>query len=492
MQSSDIQQLSGLDASFLNLETDNAPMHIGGVSILTGGGLDLDLLRRWVASRIHVSRSFRRCLAEVPLGLGKPYWVDDADFDITRHIERTQLPEPGGWKELTALAAWEFAEPLPRDRPLWHFLLVEGVDGIDGIPAGSQALISRVHHAAIDGVSGAEIVGALFDVSPEVRELPELPPSSAETGVRPGRLDLLRRAGANLGKTPGVVTEVVKEAAAALVRGGKAWREGISPPPMLLSAPRTPFNKTIGKKRVWSSALLSLERIKAIKTDADATVNDVVLAICSGALRRELEAREALPEESLVAMVPISVRAKDEPGAASGAVPGRALPGRAVPGNQVSAMLVALATDEADPAGRLRRIRDEARRSKLYHQAIGARTLTDSAELLPFGISGVATRLYTRWHLAERHDPLFNLVITNVPGPRMPLYVAGARLVAHMGMAPIFDGIGLILPIFSYADKLAISVFSCPEILPDVERFRDFLNASLDELEAAVSQSRDS
>lgn len=303
------------------------------------------------------------------------------------------------------MVSWELAQPLARDRPLWQILLVEGVDGIDGVPPGSVALITRIHHAAIDGVSGAQILSALFDVSPEA-DVSETEPDSepeapAETRPRePGRVQLLREAGKNLAGTPGALGDAL----GGTVKGGLAWGlKRVKPPPLPFSAPRTRLNVPVGPERVWSPALLSLDRIKAIRHRVDATVNDVVLAICSGALRRYLEDLGDLPKKPLVAMVSISVRTEDEDGRM---------------GNRVSAMLVSLATDQADPVERLRRICGSAAGSKLYHQAVGARNLSDLGEFVSFAVGGVGARLYTRMHLAERHKPIFNVVITNVPGPQ--------------------------------------------------------------------------
>ena len=470
-----MDQLSGLDATFLYLETDNAPMHIGGVSILDprrgdGTVLGLDDLRRLMASRLHLSRTFRQRLAEVPLDLGRPYWVHDEDFDLDAHIERTQLPEPGGFRELEALAAWQFAEKLDRKRPLWHLLLVEGLDNVEGVPPGSVALISRVHHAAIDGMSGSEILSALFDVTPEPREVP--PPDDPPDAKAPGKLKLLGKAGLNLGETRRALSKTVKDTVKGAIKSGATWGiKRVQPPPFPFSAPQTRLNAQVSPRRVWSAARLELDRIKAIKQKAGATVNDVVLTVCAGALRRYLLESDDLPEKSLVAMVPISVRSEEQKGTM---------------GNQVSAMLVALATEEADPAIRLERIREGAHGSKVYHQAIGARTLGDYSQVIPFSLAGLGARLYTRMNLAERHKPIFNLVITNVPGPQVPLYVSGARLLAHMGAAPIFDGMGLILPIFSYAGTLSIGALSCPEMIPDPSAFTELLPDALDELEAAI------
>lgn len=483
-----MQQLSGLDASFLSLETPTAPMHIAGVSILgsrcaDGERMNLERLRTFVASRLHTTRTFRQRLAEVPLDLGRPYWIDDAEFDLDRHIERTTLPAPGGWHELSALMAWELSQALPRDRPLWQMILVEGLEQVPGVPAGSLALIGKVHHAAIDGVSGAEILSALFDPDPnataEPSEVRDSAPDTEPDHDRkpPSALGLLGRTGRNLLRQPKALGSTVGGAVKGLARAGTAWGiERVKPPPMPFSAPRTVLNHAVSKDHVWSGAVLDLAKIRAIKDAARAaapedgprpTVNDIVLATCAGALRRYLERREAAPEDSLVAMVPVSVRAEDEKGSM---------------GNQVSAMLVQLATDEPDPVHRLQRIAEGTARAKHHHKAIGARTLTDAAQIIPFSLAGRAAVLYTRFGVAERHRPIFNVVITNVPGPQIPLYVDGAPLLHHFGAAPIFDGMGLTLAVFSYHGQITVGICSCRTLMPDASVFADDVRDALAEL----------
>lgn len=503
-----MRQLTGLDSAFLYLETERSPMHIGGVAILEpstpDGPLTLERLKALLRSRLHTSRTFTQKLVDVPLNLGRPYWVDDPDFDLDAHIERTQLPEPGGMEELRALASWEFAQPLDRDRPLWHLLLVEGLDSVRGVPAGSLALISRVHHAAIDGLSGIEIMAALFDPTPVPREIPAAA-SSAEVAAEvddgvddgaddgalaeqapgaqsasgddgdalPSKFQLLRRAGRGLLPGAKQLGGVVGDTLRGVIRSGATWAfERVEPPPFPFSAPRSVLNGTLSKERTWDCVHLELDRIKAVRKATGATVNDVVLTICAGALRRYLEEEKELPDEPLVAMCPISIRTDDQKGDM---------------GNQVSAMLVSLATDMVEPGERLARIMRSAYDSKVYNRAIGARTLSDIGNFVPFGLAGLGTRLYTRMHLAEKHRPIFNLVITNVPGPQIPLYVAGARLLANAGMAPIFDGMGLILAVMSYSGRLAIGVTSCPEILRDTYRFTSYFEPALSELEATVA-----
>lgn len=484
-----MHQLSGLDAGFLSLETSTAPMLIGGVSILDPrtpeGRLDVEALRDLIRRRLHRAVAFRRKLASLPLDFTRPYWVelDPEEIDLEAHIERTQLPEPGGWHELSELMAWELSRPLDRDRPLWQMVYVEGVRSIPGVPEDAVALIGKVHHAAIDGVSGAEILAALFDglggpspspgpskPGPESPDLEASRKKKASSRTDPGALDLLTQAGKDLAGLPLAAPKAIGRSLLGMAGGALSRLRTGASPPLPFSAPRTPLNRSLTADRSWAPAFFSLDRLKAIKNAEGATVNDVVLALCSTALRGWLREASELPEKPLVAMVPVSVRPDEK---------------RRDAGNQVSAMLVSLATDEAAPLDRLRRIRDAARSSKTAHQAVGAQTLVKSADLLPFALSGLGVRLYSRMHLAERHRPLFNVVITNVPGPPRPLTVGGAALLAHIGAAPLFDGLGLILPVFSYAGTVSIGVTADRALLPDTASFAKRLEAALEELEEA-------
>ncbi len=463
--------LSGLDAAFLVLETKRTPMHIGGVSLLDprradGTMLDFDTYKAHVAERARALPVFRRRLAPTPLQLGRPAWVDEGEPDLDYHVERTTLPEPGSLNELRALASFEFAQPLDRHRPLWRLLWVEGLGEVPGVGAGAVAVISRVHHAAIDGVSGAEILAALLAPTPPT------PRQFADEQDEPGLLRQLGRAGKELIDIPLQLPAAVSGAVKGLTAGALAALATKSPlPPLPFAAPQSHFNQAVSAERSWAAAILHLDRVRAIKDAAAATVNDVVLAVCAGGLRQWMKERDVLPAEPLVAMVPISVRGDEA---------------KAAMGNQVSAMLVSLATDIADAGVRLSAIRDGARAAKVYHRAVGAESLAESAALVPFGLGGLAARLYTGLHLAGKHRPPFNVIITNVPGPRQPLTMAGAPLLAHAGQAPIFDGLGLILPVFSYAGTISIAVTSCARLMPRAQGLADAFAAALDELEIAV------
>lgn len=297
-----------------------------------------------------------------------------------------------------------------------------------------------------------------------------------------GVLELLAHAGRDLAATPMAVSRTLGRSLLGLAGGVRHRAERMlarkaagedrsgmaSSPPLPFTAPRTSLNRAVTGKRSWAPAFFDLERIKVIKNREGATVNDVVLTMCAGALRSWLESEGDLPEEPLVAMVPVSVRGASEQQSA---------------GNLVSAMLVSLATNEPDPTERLRRIRDAARSSKVAHQAIGARTLVESAQLTPFALSGLGVRLYSRLRLAERHRPMFNLVITNVPGPPRPLSIAGAKMLAYAPAAPLFDGLGLILPVFSYAGTVSIGVTADRSIMPATSAFAARLEDALAEFE---------
>lgn len=467
-----MEPLTGLDASFLYLEDAHTPMHVGSVLVFEGS-MKFDDFRDTLASRVHLVPKLRQRLVMVPLGLGKPYWAADPDFNINMHLQHVGLPRPGSWRELRTLAARIFSRPLDRRRPLWDMVFVEGLDQIPQLPPGSVALISKVHHAAVDGVSGADMMSALFDVTREPRSVKPPPPRIVEP--IPNELTMLGRTMRKTAGKPALVPQLLRELMQTARAGQQVRSRGHDAPPAPFTAPPTPLNHLISPERIWNTALLDLDRVKLVKDVLCCTLNDVVLGICASALRRYLAEKDALPEESLVAMVPISTRPKEAHGTG---------------GNQISAMLVELRTEIEDPVDRVQAIKAGVQGGKAHQSAVGANTLADVAEFVPFGLAGRASRLYSRFQMAERHRPLFNCVITNVPGPQQDMYVAGHKLFATMGMAPIIDGMGLIITVFSYNGVLSLSPTSCPSVMPDLDDFSRYLREAANELEERALELR--
>lgn len=469
-----MKELSGLDAFFLTLETAETPMHNGMVTIFDGA-FTFEELSRVLESRIHKIRSFYERLVEAPLNIDKPYWVADANFELRNHLRRLELPAPGTWDQLKELVAREFADPLNRDHPLWEIIYISGVNAVPFAPPGSVSLVSKVHHAAADGISGADIMNLLFDESPDV----EIPSTPAKTPAEdhPGKIGVMMRSGLQVVKFPWHVTKLMKDAATTTVRGAFMAKHLIGKKPtIVLTAPKTPLNVQIDERRLWDGLLLSLSRAKAIKGATDAKVNDVVLEISAGALRGYLEEIGGLPDRSMIAMVPISVRPPEH---------------RENMGNEISAMFVHLCTDVADPLERMRKIHKETIKEKAFATALDAHTLMDVNELPPFALAGPAVRLYTLSHLADVMTPVWNCAITNVPGPQTPLYLARKRLLMLMGLAPVFHGVGLTLIIFSYNGAIGFSSVVAQKAIPDLDLFMKHLRNAAVELDRAVLDDGD-
>ncbi len=464
-----MEQLSGMDASFLYFETRNAPTHIGSFAIYDqtsapDGRVTFKGILRNVESRLHLARCFRQKLVHAPLDLDHPYWIEDPDFDLEFHVRHIALPQPGDWRQLCIQAARIHSRPLDLARPLWEMYVIEGLDNVEGLPKGAFAVLTKIHHAAIDGVSGAELAGALHDLEPDA--LPA-PPEEQWVPERPPTLiEMSARTTWNNARNPFRFARMLTRSAPGL---SNLFRS--SPTEELEDTgpvPRTRFNGTISPHRVVEGRSFSLQHIRDNrKRVPGATVNDVILTVGSGAMRRYLEFHRELPEESLVAMAPISVRTEDEEGTA---------------GNKISAMSVTLYSNEPDPIARLKKVHGGTQASKATAEAIGARTMTDMTQFMPGALAGLAARMYTRLGLANRVTPFLNTVITNVPGPQIPLYFTGARMVGLYGMGPIMDGMGIIHPVFSCSGQISISFTACRDQLPDPAFYAECIQASFDEL----------
>jgi len=468
-----MRQLSELDASFLYLESETTPMHIGGVYLFDASGLKAPLafstFVSYLRSRLHVVPLFRQKLKEIPLRLGRPYWIDDPGFSIERHLAYVNLGEHGKQASLMALASRIMEEPLKRDRPLWHITFVDGfrIDDPEGEKQGF-ALIVKLHHAAIDAFSGEEIMGKLLEYTPEPR--PIAPPRPWLARPEPSEERVFLQAGANMLKTPMQVASLAYSAAEATARGlVKKQLQKLPVPFPLFTAPHSPFNRQITANRRIVSASVSLSRLKAIKASlGDVTLNDVVLGLCAETLHRYLEQQGGDTDKSLVAMTPISVRSSSL---------------RRATGNQMSAMLLDLATSEPNPAARIRRIHQNAVESEPYREAIAADRLT---ELLPSTLLALSARLYSELQVAQRYHPLFNLPITNVPGPQVPLFLQGARLVRQYNTAPLFDSLGLVIVAVSYQGQLTLNFTLCPDVVPDGDILNELVEESLEGIEECL------
>lgn len=471
---SNIQPISGMDATFLYIETPTSPMHIGSVTVIEGS-LEFEKFRATILSRIHTIPKLRQRLVYVPFSIDYPYWVDDTNFDIDMHIHHIALPKPGNWKTLRKVASQIFSNPLDHSRPLWSFTFVEGLDNIPQVPKGSVAIISKMHHVAIDGVGGAGILSLLFDLTPEVKEIPK--PKPFKPKPLPNELTMVMKSTLSFVENPLKFPKLITEAVTASFKAGMLTRvKKLNLPTAPFTAPSTPLNGIVSPHRKWNSAILSLERIKALKNIRKTTLNDVILAICAGALRRYLLEKDKLPIKPLVAMVPISTRTKNE---------------NDPEGNQISSMLIQLATNIEDPIERLETIHENTLTGKTYQGAIGAKTLANMAEAVPFGIANQAARLYSRFQISELHNPVFNVTITNVPGPQFPLYLNGHKLLSIMGSAPVLDGMGLIISIFSYNGLVTISSTSDANSMPDIDTFSRYIRESANELETLILKNKD-
>jgi diacylglycerol O-acyltransferase / wax synthase len=460
-------RLTGLDSSFLHLERDRVHMHVAGAMVLEGDAPAYGELVDQILSRLHLVPRYRQRLAFVPFGQGRPVWVDDPHFNIGFHVRHTALPSPGGEAELRRLCGRVFSQEMDRSRPLWELWLVEG------FADNRFALLSKTHHALVDGVSGVDIATVLFDTSPtpapvgvgedESEWVPRPLPSDAQ---------LLADALLERATVPGEIARGIRHAfrvpRQVAMRLGRATVGVGALARVVQSAPPSPLNVRIGPHRRFSWVSADLRDLKHVKETLGGTVNDVVLAVVAGGLGRYLGRRGELPDDlTLRAMVPVSVRADLERGAL---------------GNRVAAMWAALPVSVQDPVQRLLMISREMDGVKRSGQAVGAQVLTGLTGFAPPTIVVQAARLQTR-------QRMFNLVITNVPGPQYPLYMLGRRLEAMYPMVPLAGGQALGVAIISYDGRLNFGLVADYDALPDLEDLIGDLGAAIAELVAAAGPS---
>jgi len=472
-----VQQLSGVDAAFLNLETATTFGHVGSLVVLEamtpGGPLTFDAVRAVVEQRLHLLPPLRRRLAQVPFGLGRPYWVEDPDFDLEFHLRELALPAPGTDEQLAEQVARIAARPLDRRRPLWEAYFLSGLQG------DRRALLVKFHHAALDGVAGAELVTTLLDQEPlPVPSPPRGRPPRAERV--PGEPEMWLRGVVGLSLQPLRALDLQRRVLTGLPRTALRLVRAAAPvdgqllggPPALM-APRTSLNRPITAHRRYALGTASLDDVKTVRAAFGVTVNDVVMAACAGGLRRWLQAHGELPGRPLLAMVPISVRTPSQQGTY---------------GNRVSAMVAALPTHLADPVDRLRSVHETMRVAKDRHGAIDAETLLEMTQFTMPAVATRAARVAAQLRTADWVDPAYNVVISNVPGPRTPLYLAGARMLDCFPVSMVADGQGLNMTVQSYLDRLDIGLIACREVVPDLWDLLGYVTASLDELKEAADR----
>jgi diacylglycerol O-acyltransferase / wax synthase len=456
-------RLTGLDSSFLHLERDSAHMHVAGCMIFDGEAPTYEELVEQVSSRLHLVPRYRQRLAFVPFNQGRPVWVDDPHFNIAFHIRHTALPGPGGEDQLKRLAGRVFSQALDRSRPLWEIWLVEG------LADDRFGMLSKTHHALVDGVSGVDIFTVLFDTSADPMPVAQ-PEHEWAARPLPSGAQLLADAMLERATVPAEIARGVR----ATLRGprhvaGRVGRAlggvGAMARAGLQAAPPTQLNVRIGPHRRFTWVRGDLQEFKAIKNALGGTVNDVVLAVVAGALGRYLRMHgEATDELVLRAMVPISIRADVERGAL---------------GNRVAAMWAPLPIGVTEPVQRLLTISRAMDGIKESGQAVGAQVLTELSGFAPPTIMAQAARLQAR-------QRLFNLVVTNVPGPQFPLYMLGRELDAMFPMVPLAENQALGIAIMSYNGQLNFGLNADYDAMPDLEALADELRASIEELAAAA------
>ena len=462
-----MKQLSGLDNVFLQLERGNQHMHVAGLAIYDPSTAPEGRVRfrdvlRFFEARLDASPIFRRRIVTVPIAADRPYWVEDPVIDVEFHVRHIALPQPGDWRQLCIQVARIHSRPLDRSKPLWEAYVIEGLDNITGLPRGSFALYVKFHHCALDGEAGTEIVKAIHSLAPGEAEATTVAPRMPDRD--PSTVELCARAVVNnLGRLPRLTRLAVESGARAAKLGRSALPAGSGDgrgapdlSTLVRRAPVTRFSGRVSAHRVVESVGLPLAEMRAVRAAVEgATLNDVFLATVGGALNLYLGSKHELPEQSMTAMVPMTLRGADKSADA---------------GNQIGLAVMRLHTEIADPVARLRAIRAGAGQAKALSEDLGKDLAKQVFDVIPTFAATALTR--------NLMVPQMNVVVSNVRGPDVPLYMAGARLFSFSPISIAIDGLGLNVTAFSYDGVMWVCAVACRDMLPDPAFFADCLRRS--------------
>ncbi len=465
-----MKQMQGLDAAFVALEQPGAPVHVGSVliydpSTAPNGFVRFKDVLSFIEGRLQLAESMRQKMVKVPFGIDYPYWVNDSKFDMEYHVRHIALPEPHDWRQLCILAARIFARPLDLTRPPWEITVVGGLDNVEGVPKGSFAMLTKMHHAAIDGASGVDMMLATHTMSPSTDPLAT--PDNFRPESDPSQVGMFARGYARSMLNPLRQLNAARKAAPGALRAARSFVKGEFDFKALIEAPKTRFNGVVSPHRMFDGVTFDLKDVKSIRHLAKgAKVNDVMLSVVGGAMRLYLDSKDELPSTSVTAMAPISVRTENE---------------KNTMGNQVSAMYVPLGSHIPTATARMHYVHEETQKAKTFTGAFGARQTTEMAKLAPSPVMNAGAYLYSRLKIADYQKPFINTVVTNVPGPPIPLYSSGAKLVTMFGQLCLVDGVRLGHVVHSYVDKLTIGFVADRDVMPDPAFYAECLEKSFEE-----------